>query len=147
MVRRGPPVKILSNNGHTFKATDKMMSSILNHPTVKEYFAGVRVQWTFNLEKAPWWGGIFERIVKSVKRCLRKSIGRRKLDLDELHTLIIEVEAIVNSRPLSHILTEDAEEPVTPSHLIHGRRMLSLPDGPYHEDLEDDFLEHSALTK
>ena len=145
--RRGIPVKILSDNRLTFKAADKMISSILNHPTVKEYFTGVRVQWTFNLEKAPWWGGIFERMVKSVKRCLRKSIGRRKLGLDELHTLITEVEAIVNSRPLSHISTEDAEEPVTPSHLICGRRLLSLPDGPYHEDLEDDFLEHSVLTK
>ena len=97
--------------------------------------------------KGPWWGGIFEQMVKSVKRCLRNSIRRRKLDLDELHTLMIEVEAIVNSTPLSHLSTEDAEEPVTPSHLISGHRLLSLPDGPYHKDLEDDFLEHSVLTK
>ena len=86
-------------------------------------------------------------MVKSMKRCLHKSIRRRKFDLDELHMLIIEVEAIVNSRSLSHISTEDAEEPVTPSHLIYGRRLLNLPDGHYHEDLEDDFLEHSVLIK
>ena len=49
--------------------------------------------------------------------------------------------------PLSHISTVDGEKPVTPSHLICGRRLLSLPDGPYHKDLEDDFLEHSVLTK
>ena len=55
------------------------------------------------------------------------------------------VESTVNSRPLSHVSTEDAEEPVTPSYLIRGGRLLSLPDEPYHEDLEDDFLEHSVL--
>ena len=55
------------------------------------------------------------------------------------------VEAIVNSRPLSHILTEDVEEPVTPSHLICGGQLLSLPYRPHYEDLEEDFLEHSVL--
>ena len=135
--RRGFPVKIISDNGHTFKATDKMLSSILNHPAVKEYLVRVHVQWTFKLEKVPQWGGVFERMVRSVKRCLQKTIGRGRWTLDELSTVVTEVEIIMNSRPLSHVSTEDVEEPITLSHLIISRRLVSLPDGPYNEDIDD----------
>ena len=63
---------------------------------VDKQLAGLRVEWVFNIERAPWWGGIFERMVQSTKRCLRKVIGRAKLKYEELLTVIIEVEAIVN---------------------------------------------------
>lgn len=86
------------------------------------------MKWKFNLEKAPWWGGVFERLVKSTKRCLRKMVGQAKLSLDELHTAIVEIESIVNSRPLSYLTSGDMEEPLTPSHLLIGRRVLNLPD-------------------
>ena len=146
--RRGFPAKIISDNGQTFKSAAKTLSKILKHPEVEEYFSGIHIQWSFNLEKAPWWGGIFERMVKSVKRCLRKTIGRGRLTLDELTTAITEVEMIVNSRPLTYVSTEDTEEPITPSHLITGRRLMSLPDGPYNRDIDDDaVIEHSTLTK
>jgi len=47
---------------------------------------------------------------------------------DELHTALLEVEAIVNSRPFTYVSFDDLEEPLTPSHLLVGRRLLSLPD-------------------
>ena len=83
------------------------------------------------MERAPWWGGIFERMVRSVKCCLRKTIGRGRLTLDELQTATAEVEMIVNSRPLSYVSTDGIQEPIIPSHLMTGRRLMSLPDGPY----------------
>ena len=67
-------------------------------------------------------------MIKSAKRCLRKAIGREALTYDELLTLVVEVEAVLNSRPLSYISTDDMEEPLTPSHLITGHRILSLPE-------------------
>ena len=136
--RRGFPIKVLSDNRLTFKVVDRMLSSILNHPTVKVHFKGMKVQLDFDLEKAPWWGGKFERVVRSVKTCLRKTIGRGRLTFDELHTAFTEVDMLVNLRPLSFISTENTEVPITPSHLIVGIRLMSLPDGPYNEDLEDD---------
>ena len=48
----------------------------------------------FNVEKAPWWGGILERMVRSTKRCLKKIVGRAKLSYDELLTAITKVEII-----------------------------------------------------
>ena len=116
--RRGIPTRMLSDNAKTFKAADKAIQAIFLDPTVQQHFAGMRVEWQFNLEKAPWWGGIFERMVKSAKRCLKKVIGKQLLTYDELLTLVIEVEAVLNSRPLSYISTEDLEEPLTPSHLM-----------------------------
>ena len=124
--RRGFPRRIVSDNGKTFKAADKIIHSVLTHPDVKQYSGSIGLQWCFNLEKAPWWGGLFERMIKSMKRCLRKTVGRSKLSYDELLTTLAEVEMILNSRPLSYISSDDTEEPLTPSHLVMGRRYLTF---------------------
>ena len=60
----------------TFKSSAKAIQAVLADPEVKQYSSMVGLQWHFNLEKAPWWGGMFKRMVKSTKRCLRKAIGR-----------------------------------------------------------------------
>ena len=73
-------------------------------------------------------------MIKSAKRCLRKAIGRNCLTYDELLTLVIEVEAVLNSRPLGYVSSEDAEEPLTPSHLLVGYRVMSLPDTSVPDD-------------
>ena len=66
--------------------------------------------------------------MKSTKRCLKTTIGKATLTHDELVTITIEVEMILNSRPHSYMFTEDIKEPLTPSHLLIGRRDLSLPN-------------------
>ena len=53
--RRGFPCKLVSDNGKTFKSAAKSIETILNQPEVQQYFAGVGLEWIFNLEKAPWW--------------------------------------------------------------------------------------------
>lgn len=137
--RRGIPSMMVSDNGKTFKSASKIIRGVLDRPEVKNHFAELRVEWRFNLEKAPWWGGIFERMIKSTKRCLKKSIGRAYLTYDELSTLVTEIEAVLNSRPLTYVSTDDLEEPLTPSHLLLGYRVLSLPDPPLSDD--PDYVE------
>ena len=60
-------------------------------------------------------------------------VGQAKLSADELLTVLLEVEMVLNSRPLTVVSAEDVEEPLTPSHLIVGRRIMSdvalCPDG------------------
>ena len=73
-------------------------------------------------------GGLFERMVRSVKRCLKKTIGGAKLTYEELLTVTIETEMILNSRPLSYVTSVNVEELLTPSHLLHDRRLMRLPD-------------------
>ena len=88
----------------------------MNNTGIKEYLEEKRVQWIFNLERAPWWGGLFERMVRSTKRYLKKTIEVAKLTYDELKTVTVEVEMILNSRPLSYVSPGDIDEPLTPSH-------------------------------
>ena len=83
-------------------------------------------------------------MVRSMKRCLKKTIGGSKLTYEELMTVTVEVEMILNSRPLSYVSSEDVDEPLTPSHLLHGRRLLSLPDNSSTRDLSDPDVELSS---
>jgi hypothetical protein len=104
------------------------------------------LKWMFNVERAPWWGGVFERMIGSTKRCLKKMIGKSKLSYDELFTILIEIEAVVNSRPISFVSSDDLSEPLTPAHLLIGRHLLTLPDNLYSRDHEDYNLEVTPDT-
>ena len=124
---RGVPANMISNNGKTFKSASKTIYDLFTDPVIKKHFSDLQLEWSFNLEKPPWWGGIFERLIKSAKRCLRKTLVRASLTYDEL-ILVVETEAVLNSRPLSYISSDDLEEPLTPSHMLISYRVLSLPD-------------------
>ena len=67
-------------------------------------------------------------MVASVKGCLRKTLGNERLTFDELATVLREIECTFNSRPLTYQYNEVGEEVLTPSHLIYGRRIKTLPD-------------------
>ena len=95
--RRGLPRLFVSDNGKTFKAASRVIENIINHEDVQQYLSLISVKWSFNLAKAPWWVGIFERLIRSTKRCLRKVIGRAKFSYDELLTAVIEIESVINS--------------------------------------------------
>lgn len=116
---------------------------------ISHYLEGSKIQWTFNVERAPWWGGIFERLIRSVKRCLKKTIGQANLTYDELLTVVTEAEMIVNSRPLSYITADDFDEPITPLHLMIGHRILSVPDNLCYSNNNDENFEvtREVLTR
>ncbi|XP_044183283.1 uncharacterized protein LOC122963962 [Acropora millepora] len=128
--RRGIPRLVVSDNAKTFKTTAKFLSSIFELPEVQNFLLNHKVKWRFNLERAPWWGGFFERMVRCVKRCLKKILKSAKLTYEELLTVVVEIECVLNSRPLTYVSSEDRVEPLTPSHLLTGRRLLSIPDEP-----------------
>ncbi|GFW79601.1 integrase catalytic domain-containing protein [Trichonephila clavipes] len=98
------------------------------------------------MERAPWWGGFYERLIRTVKLALRKTVGRATLFRDELETLLIEIEGVLNSRPLTYIFSEFNEpEPLTPSHMILGRRVNSLP--PARLNFDSNFSNRKVLIK
>ena len=136
VARRSTPSFVISDNAKTFKSASKELEKIMNDPSVIRHFTQEGIKWSYNLEKAPWWGGFYERLVKSLKSGLKKTIGRAKLTQDELVTVVAEAEMILNCRPISYVSTEDLEEPLTPAHLIIGRRINALPevDSPLDED-------------
>ncbi len=113
--RKRLPRRFVLDKGKTLKAAAKSLKEMMQHEDVQCYLSGVGIKWTFNLPRAPWWGGVFERMIRIIKRCLKKIVGRARLTLDELITLIIEVEGVINSRPISYVSSDDIEEPLTQS--------------------------------
>ena len=99
VARRGLPCRMISDNGKTFKAASKVIHKISSHDIIQAYSSNVGMEWSFNLEKAPWWGGIFERMIKAMKRCLKKTIGRANITYDKLMTVVTEAEMILNCLP------------------------------------------------
>lgn len=61
------------------------------------------VTWKFIVQKAAWWVGFWERMVQTVKRTLKKVIGRSCLSFEELGTLLNKVEGVVNAGPLTYV--------------------------------------------
>ena len=133
--RRGLPATIISDNAKTFKAASKEVKKLLRTPRLKEYFTLKGVQWKFIVELAPFQGGFWERLIRSVKRCLIKTIGRAMLNYDELHTILVEIEGVINTRPLTYVYddNEGVSYPLTPSHLVNGRNLNRLPNNAYFE--------------
>ena len=135
--RRGLPHLIISDNGGTFKEAATIIRRMFASAEVKEHFHNQRAKWTFNLERAPWWGGFFEHMVKSVKRFLKKTLSNSSFYYGELLGALIEIEMVLNSRPLSFVSSNDLQEPLTLSHLLVGHRLLSLPScNNYPEDFD-----------
>ena len=71
----------------------------------------------------PHWGGFYERLNRLVKSALRKMLWKAKLTYEEVETMLIEIEGVLNSRPLCYVDDSDLSEPLTPSHLMYGRNI------------------------
>ena len=59
--------------------------------------ASLPIEGLSGVSKTPWWGGFFERLVRSVTRCLKKVIGHSRLSYDDLSTLVVEIKGTLNS--------------------------------------------------
>ena len=125
--RRGTPSLIVSDNAKTFKSTAKFLKKLCEQGVVQEVLSSKRIEWKFNLERAAWYGGFFERMIGTMKRCLRKVTGNAKLTADEFTTVLSEVECTLNSRPLT-CQYDEIETVLTPFHLIFGRRLSPLSE-------------------
>ncbi len=87
------------------------------------------IEWSFIPEHAPHFGGLWESAVRSLKTHLRRVLGDAKLTFEELATVLTQVEACLNSRPLVLLPIEgDGIEALTPGHFLIGRPLKSLPN-------------------
>ena len=120
--RRGVPDLIVSDNAKTFRSTE-----------VARYMLQCGITQRFILPASPWWGGFYERLVKSVKTSLKKILGKSLISFEELQTVLCDVETVINTRPLVYHSEEDLDEVLTPSHLMYGvdnTRREKLADFP-----------------
>ena len=87
-----------------------------------------QTKWLFNPPCSPWMSGAMESMVKVTKRALKTIIKERTFTDDALYTIMTEVEATVNSRPLTNVSDNiDDYEALTPNHFLLGRRSNNTP--------------------
>ena len=126
--RRGFPRIMLSDNATTFINAAKVMKDKFNS-NISDTKIQHGCEWRFIPARAPWFGSIWERAIGIVKAGLKKVLGRAIITLTELGTILTELEAAVNDRPLGYV-SGDLEDPIpiTPSQLISGRRIRMSPE-------------------
>jgi hypothetical protein len=126
--RRGLPHTIYSDNAQTFHAANRELTDVwrtLSAAKTHRFMAQYSITWKFIAPRAAWWGGWWERMVGTTKRCLRKVLGRTQATDEELATTLVNIEAALNSRPV----TQDTEDALTPAHFLCGERLTAVPSG------------------
>ncbi|XP_058985262.1 uncharacterized protein LOC131805726 [Musca domestica] len=132
--RRGKSSHIYSDNGTNFVGTVKhldrdLKAAMKENNALAPILATEGVQWHFIPPASPHFGGIWEAAVKSMKYHLRRVIGESKLTFEEMSTLLYQIEAVLNSRPLYNMDDNAGEvEVLTPGHFLIGRPLISYPE-------------------
>ncbi|XP_055526914.1 uncharacterized protein LOC129719544 [Wyeomyia smithii] len=120
----GIPTEIFSDNATCFKGADREMRRIYSECV--NTVASATTAWHFNPPAAPHMGGIWERMVRSVKECMKTRDDGRILTDEVLLTVLAEAEDMINARPLTYIPQELAEEEaITPHHFLRGNMTIA----------------------
>ena len=101
--RQGLPLRFLSDNGKTFKAAASYIANVFKDGAVQDHLSVKGSDRILNVERA----------LRSTKSCLKKMVGRANLTTDELLTAVVEIEAVINSRPLSWETQRSLQPPLT----------------------------------
>lgn len=105
--QQGTPQLMISDNVQQFKCASttlhKAWRDVVTDEKVSYFSTKCYIKWRFIVELAPWMGGFYERLVGLTKRALQKTIGAQSLTQKQLSTVLTEVEAVINSRPLVYV--------------------------------------------
>lgn len=138
IARRGKPRELVSDNGTTFHGADNDMKKLYDFLTINSRNLGASctnqgIEWKFIPVYTPHMGGLWEAAVKSCKYFLKRVLGQSLLTYEGFSTVLIQIEGILNSRPLCPIPMSDKEifQVLTPAHFLIGRTPTFLPDYDY----------------
>ncbi|CAB0036225.1 unnamed protein product [Trichogramma brassicae] len=142
--RRGRPSELWSDNATHFHRADLELRNALNNErlnwiTISDRLAEDGIKWSFIPPSAPHFGGLWEAAVKSFKAHLKRTLGPRRVTFEEMSTLLVSIEAVLNSRPLCPV-TNDSDDlhVLTPGHFLVGTSLLTIPE----QDVNADALDH-----
>lgn len=131
--RRGMPTRVHSDNATNFHgAKNRLLLEIhqmLNHETFQNYLVQCNIQWEFIPPRAPHMGGLWEASVRSVKHHLKRVANNCIFCYEDFYTLLTQVEAVLNSRPLVPLSdSPDDFHALTPGHLLIGQPLNAVPE-------------------
>ena len=130
--RRGKPKIVYSDNAKTFKPVAKWLANINRNQKLHDLLSSETILWKFNVPKAPWWGGQFERLIGLIKVSLYRTIEKAQLTWAELEEVFLDIEIMLNNRPLPYIEKEIDYPILTPNSFILGCD-VNFPDAAPHE--------------
>ncbi|XP_046865645.1 uncharacterized protein LOC124459907 [Drosophila willistoni] len=131
---RGKCNKIYSDNETNFigakRSLDEMQKLLASQPhieKVRNTLANDGIQWVFIPPHAPYWGGKWESAVRCVKLHIRRVIGKSTLTYEQMRTLLAQVSAVVNSRPLCYNSDTDVNY-LSQAHFLIDRPLTTIPE-------------------
>ncbi|XP_020611021.1 uncharacterized protein LOC110049558 [Orbicella faveolata] len=117
--RRTRPRIIISDNAKVFKATADWVKTVRKSEKLQNYLAREKIRW----------GGIYERLIKEIKKTLHNTLGRSYLSYEAFESVVMDVERNLNNRPLPYVEAEGGEEEVlTPNTILWGRDVYPVDD-------------------
>ncbi|XP_026333270.1 uncharacterized protein LOC113240236 [Hyposmocoma kahamanoa] len=138
VARRGHVADLWSDNGTTFvggarelkKLLDAERSSVVAE--IADWMSSNGTNWHFIPPHSPNFGGLWEAGVKSTKHHLKRVIGNSTLTFEEMTTTLSQIEACLNSRPISQLSNNPGDpNPLTPGHFLVGEPLVLVPDINY----------------
>lgn len=135
MSRRGLPSNIFSDNATNFVGGNndltklcKLIENTTSCDKYNRYFSEHKINWHFIPARSPHFGGLWESAVHSVKYHLKRVLGDSHLNFEEFYTLLNQVKAILNSRPILPLSDDPTDmEVLTPAHFLIGASLVAVP--------------------
>ncbi|XP_064635815.1 uncharacterized protein LOC135492995 [Lineus longissimus] len=122
--RRGVPQEVVSDNGSNFVGAERYLGELISEMSevkILEKASSLGIKWRFNPPLGSHHGGVFEAMVKCAKQSLKAILGEAQVTDEELLTAVIEVEGLLNSRPIVYCGNDPEDEVLTPNHFLHGQ--------------------------
>ena len=129
--RRGKPFEIIYDNGTIFVGANKELRQFLQQSAndLQSLATIEKIEWSFKPPYSPHFGGLWEAGVKNVKHHLRRILANASLTFEEFGRVLCQIEAILNSRPLSPLSADPNDFlPLTPAHFLIGKPLVAIPD-------------------
>lgn len=135
VARRGACTDLYSDNGTNFTGANRYLQTKFDEvmiqisSTTAEALAIKGINWHFIPASSPHFGGLWEAGVKSFKHHLRRIIENTTLTYEEFSTLLAQIEATLNSRPLCPLSSDPCDmDALTPGHFLVGSPLNAVPE-------------------